>query len=185
MAQLGVCRFEPEQLEALLQICRANNYVKPSVYQGEYNVISRGMEQRILPILRTHNMKYYAHRALATGFLTGRFTKGHHSGTRFGDDHPLHQIFRDEYDHPVLHRAVDKIEAAGKENGIDVRDAALRWIFYHSMLGEQDAIIIGCTKLEQIRENAQSIARGPLPKILTEAVEGVWSAVSDSRGKVL
>ena len=49
-------------LEQMLQICEEKNLQKPSCYQGEYNLITRGMETRLMSILHTHGMTYNAFR---------------------------------------------------------------------------------------------------------------------------
>ena len=159
--------------------------MRPLIYQGEYNVITRGMERKILPLLRANDMAYYAHCPLAAGFLTGNFTKGQYAGTRFAVDHPLHSIFHQRYDVPALHEAVRKLEVAGRQHDISVRELSLRWIFFHSVLGPGDGVITGCTSIEQIRENAQSIAHGPLPEILVEGVEEIWNSLAEGRSGVL
>lgn len=143
------------------------------------------MEKKILPILRAHNMAYYAHCPLAAGFLTGNFTKGQHAGTRFAVDHPLHHIFHQRYDVPALHEAVKKLEVAGRKYDISVRELSLRWIFFHSVLGPGDGVITGCTSVEQIRENAQSIAQGPLPEDVVESVDEIWNSLAEGRSGLL
>jgi aflatoxin B1 aldehyde reductase len=60
--QLGVSNFPPDLLEEFLQLCEENGYVKPTVYQGEYSAITRGMEKKLIPILRAHRIVYNAFR---------------------------------------------------------------------------------------------------------------------------
>ncbi len=60
--QVGVSNFPPEMLCEFLEICEKKGYVKPSVYQGEYNLITRGAEQALFPILRKHGMAFIAYR---------------------------------------------------------------------------------------------------------------------------
>jgi aflatoxin B1 aldehyde reductase len=183
--KLGVVGFQPEQLQQFMETATRNNQIRPTVYQGEYNIITRGMEHKILPFLRTWGISYYAHCPLAAGFLTGNFTKGTFFGTRFAPEHPLHQIFHDRYDNPELHQAVLKIEEAGRHFGICVREVALRWIFYHSALGKGDGIIIGCTSLRQIEENHDSFDAGYLPESVLLLLEQLWGSLRGARGELL
>lgn len=46
----------------MLQICETEGLQKPSCYQGDYNLVTRGMETKLLPILRAHNMTFNAFR---------------------------------------------------------------------------------------------------------------------------
>lgn len=61
VGQLGVCNFPPDMLQEYLKICDKEGYVKPTVYQGRYNLISRELES-IFPILREHGISFNAHR---------------------------------------------------------------------------------------------------------------------------
>ena len=60
--QFGVSNFSPEQLEELLKVCDEKGYVKPSYYQGQYNALCRRPEDRLLQIVRKHNMSFIAFR---------------------------------------------------------------------------------------------------------------------------
>ena len=49
-------------LEQVLRLCEEKGLQKPSCYQGDYNVVTRGMETKLLPILRAHGMTFNAFR---------------------------------------------------------------------------------------------------------------------------
>ena len=55
-----------------LAACDAKGYIKPSYYQGHYNILTRQAEESLFPLLRTHNVKIMAYGPLAGGFLTGK-----------------------------------------------------------------------------------------------------------------
>ena len=48
-------------LKEYLEVCEKEGFVKPSVYQGGYNVIARELEG-IFPLLREHDMVFNAYR---------------------------------------------------------------------------------------------------------------------------
>lgn len=45
-------------LEKMIQICEEKGWQKPSCYQGIYNLVSRGMESKLLPVLRAHGIAF-------------------------------------------------------------------------------------------------------------------------------
>lgn len=47
-------------LEKMLQLCEQNGWEKPSCYQGPYNLVTRGMEKELLPLLRAHGIAFNA-----------------------------------------------------------------------------------------------------------------------------
>lgn len=42
----------------MLQLCDQKGWTKPVCYQGPYNLVTRGMEEKLMPLLRAHNMKF-------------------------------------------------------------------------------------------------------------------------------
>ncbi|KAM0167354.1 hypothetical protein ACHAQE_000656 [Botrytis cinerea] len=183
--QLGVSNFPPKLLQEFIQVCEENDFVKPSAYQGDYNLITRGMEKELLPILRAHSMSFFAFRALAAGFLTGNYSAGKSNGTRFSDDHPLVKAFQTLYGAPKLQEAMKDLENALAPLGISGREASLRWIYHHSKLGDGDGIILGASKMSQIRENVKSISAGPLSEEVVQKIEGIWDLLAEDRGGIL
>ena len=60
----GVSNVSPAMLEEILRLCEERGLQKPTCYQGEYNLATRGMEVELLPLLRKHKMKFNAFRCV-------------------------------------------------------------------------------------------------------------------------
>ncbi|KAI3320644.1 putative oxidoreductase [Xylariaceae sp. AK1471] len=181
----GVSNVPPPVLEKMLQLCDQNGWPKPSYYQGIYNVISRGMETKLWPILRAHNMKFVAYWAAAAGFLTGNFVNGQHAGTRMGDKHSLGKHIQRMYGTEDVLNAVRKFDTETRANGLTPLEVSVRWIFHHSKLRDDDCVLLGASKPEQVIENVASIRKGPLPEHLLPIAEELWESVKGSRGDVM
>ncbi|KAB5526251.1 NADP-dependent oxidoreductase domain-containing protein [Coniochaeta sp. 2T2.1] len=149
--RLGICNYSAKNMEKYFAVCEEKGYVKPAVYQGCYNAITRGPEDKLIPLLRRHNCAFYAYSPLAGGFLTGKVTLAKDSpstSSHFLDRtrwaagvHPGSAAF---YDHPEMHsadRSLRKVCEA-QSPALTVQKACLRWIMYHSVLGDGDAIIV-------------------------------------------
>jgi len=173
-----VSNFPPELVETWIAVCEEKGYVRPTAYQGIYNLIAREAEAALMPLLRRHGMSFNAYSPLAAGFLTGRATEGRAEGTRFEAGDALGAYVRNKYDKPRYHGAVQTLLAVLRPLGILPTEAALRWICYHSALGEGDGIILGASRLEQVRQNAEDVEKGPLPEAVVREIEGVWMALS-------
>lgn len=161
-------------LEKFLSICEEHNYVKPTVYQGEYNIINRDAEITLFQLLRKHKIHFVAYSPLAGGFLTGKFTAGNAEGTRMSG--PLGQRLRNIYDKPDFHNAINELKHIIEPLGISPTGAALRWLAYHSELNEEDGIILGASKIEQLAQNVKDIEQGPLPETVVAAIGAIKSA---------
>jgi aflatoxin B1 aldehyde reductase len=60
---------------------------------------------------------------------------------------------------------------------VSATEAALRWIVYHSTLRDEDAVILGASREEQVVDSMEIVKRGPLEEEVVKAVEQVWEAV--------
>lgn len=60
--------------------------------------------------------------------------------------------------------------------------AALRWTAYHGVLDYSlgDALVLGASKMEQMRENLAILDAGPLPEALAQAVGDLYRHVADA-----
>ncbi|KAI4263557.1 MAG: hypothetical protein L6R42_001296 [Xanthoria sp. 1 TBL-2021] len=152
---------------------------------GDYNLVTRGMETRLLPILRAHNITYNAFRPLAAGFLTGKLVNGLHQGTRFADNNPLGKAAQGIFGAEDLRTATKEFDSKLKPYNISSVEVAIRWIAHHSALGDEDGIILGASKVEQIRQTVGMIKNGPLPEDVLDIAEGLWHAVKDSRSEII
>jgi aflatoxin B1 aldehyde reductase len=60
--KFGLSNYTPAEVQKFIEICEQKGYTKPSVYQGHYNAIVRGGEKELFPILRKHNIAFFAYR---------------------------------------------------------------------------------------------------------------------------
>lgn len=67
----GLSNYSAAQVQEFLTICEERGYAKPNVYEGHYNAVTRGCEKELLPILRKHNMAFYAYSPAAAGLFSG------------------------------------------------------------------------------------------------------------------
>ena len=70
--RFGLSNFVSWQVAEVQQICIYNQYVKPSVYQGMYNCLTRMVETELFSCLRKYGISFYCYNPLAGGLLTGK-----------------------------------------------------------------------------------------------------------------
>ena len=171
-------------LEKFVNICNDHGYVKPSVYQGQYNLLCRTYEETLFPYLRKHNIAFMAFSPLAQGMLTGKLTLAQDQdrdlkGTRFdtAKDNMYGKGARSWYDHNPFHDAVRQMKAWCDEEGIDLTTASMRWIVNHSKLdgNKGDGIIIGPRNKSQCDTYIEGIKAGPLPPDLAAKIDSLWA----------
>lgn len=174
-AELGLSNFPAWMVADVWHICDRHGWVKPTVYEGIYNPLTRRAEAELDDCLNYFGMRFYAYNPLCGGLLTGRYA-------RFEDDPADGRFthrpnYRGRYWKRSFFDAVDVIEAAAGRHGISTIEATYRWMAYHSMLnGDRgDAIIVGASKLAHLRQNMEAADSGPLSRDVVEAFEDAWA----------
>ena len=81
--------------------------------------------------------------------------------------------------------AMRKFDTAVKEKGLTSAEVALRWVMHHSALTEDDSIILGASRIEQIKETVALTRKGPLTDDVLALAEELWDSVRDLRGDII
>uniref|UniRef100_A0A8B9EYE8 Aldo-keto reductase family 7 like (gene/pseudogene) n=1 Tax=Anser cygnoides TaxID=8845 RepID=A0A8B9EYE8_ANSCY len=69
--ELGLSNYAAWEVAEICTICKYNNWLMPTVYQGMYNATTRQVETELFPCLRHYGLRFYAYNPLAG---TGRST---------------------------------------------------------------------------------------------------------------
>ncbi|KAK5133624.1 hypothetical protein LTR08_007572 [Meristemomyces frigidus] len=178
--RFGVSNYSPQEVQKLVEVCASNGFVKPTVYQGQYNLLARKGEKELFPILREHGIAFCAYSPAAGGMLTGKVTReSADQDGRWSKASPGGQAYSAAYHQDLIFEASTKIQNKAKEHGISGHAAALRWCIHHSVLDVKngDAVIVGASSVGQLEEGLKICEEGPLPTDLVKAIEEVWPTV--------
>ncbi|KAK9451751.1 NADP-dependent oxidoreductase domain-containing protein [Limtongia smithiae] len=176
--RFGLSNFRASEVEVFVNLAEEHNWVRPTVYQGIYNIVSRLNEQDLFPVLRKHNINFFAFSPLAVGFFSNvRRGQEPVSGSRFDANTRQGQRLRARYFKESFFDAVEKIEKVGHKYNLTNNAIALRWLKHHSQMSDGDAIIIGASKIQQVKENLISLEEGELPEEIVNVVNEVWEFV--------
>ncbi|KAI1463213.1 Aldo/keto reductase [Daldinia caldariorum] len=179
--RFGLSNYSEEEVQRFLDICEEKGYVKPSLFQGHYNPLVRGNEKALFPLLRKHDIAFYAYSPAAAGIFRSDADK--YKTARWKDDNQIGAIYSAMYGKPAVAEAVDVVRDAAEKHGISGHAAALRWTAFHSILDGKygDGIIFGVSNLNQLKQTLDAIDAGPLPAELAKAIDSVWTVV-DGQG---
>ena len=172
--ELGLSNFPAWMVTDVWHLCDKKGWMKPTVYEGMYNPLTRNAERELNACLDHFGMRYYAYNPLCGGLLTGRYGKFEDAPT---DGRFTHRPgYQNRYWKKSYFDAVEILKDACGKEGITTVEAAYRWLAYHSMLKEErgDGIIIGASKLNHLKQNMETIKAGPLPRSILDAFEQAW-----------
>lgn len=185
--EFGLSNYSAQQVQEILDICAAESIVKPTVYQGMYNALTRGAEA-LFPLLHKNDIRFYAYNPLAGGFLSGKFLKYEDQpleGTRFADQSLGGTVSRSRYWKQEYFDGLDLIKAAAAQYApnMSLAEIALVWMHHHSAMRREhfDGIIIGQTSFEHLDINLKSGTGSDagLPAELVAAIDTAWALVKD------
>ncbi|MEP6715181.1 MAG: aldo/keto reductase [Terriglobia bacterium] len=177
LVKSGKVRFPATSNYASWQVTEAQwiaekkGYTPATVSQPMYNLLARGVEQEYLPMCERFGIFTCVYNPLAGGLLTGKQRPGAPaSGTRFDGN----KMYLDRYWHPAQFEAVERLSAAAKAHGRTLLSVALNWLYCHT---PASCLILGASRLEQLRQNLAALEEGPLPEELLQTCDSVWDAL--------
>ncbi|KAK3689694.1 aflatoxin B1 aldehyde reductase member 3 [Podospora appendiculata] len=186
--QLGLSNFTAFEVAEVVLTCKYNNWVRPTIYQGVYNCMQRGIEDELLPACRRYGLDVVIYSPIVGGLISGTVTSKETVPTegRFSNKF-LGGALRDKYFKDSSFNAVAELKATADKHGISPIEVALRWLVHHSKLilgeGGNDGIIIGISKLAQLDENLDYLEKTePLPGDILRALDRMWMIAKPEAG---
>ncbi len=173
--ELGLSNFPAWMVADCWHICDKHGWVRPTVYEGIYNPLTRKAETVLNACLDNFGMRFYAYNPMCGGLLTGRYSSFEAAPE---DGRFTHRPnYQNRYWKKSFFDAVQIIKNAAEKHGITTVEATYRFLAHHSMLnGERgDAIIIGASKLAHLQQNMRAVQAGPLPQDILNAFEEAWA----------
>ncbi|EKM52788.1 uncharacterized protein PHACADRAFT_261417 [Phanerochaete carnosa HHB-10118-sp] len=180
--RFGISNFMSWEVAEIVAICKANNYIQPTAYQGIYNAIHRKVEPELFPCLRKYGIAFYEFNPLGGGFFTGRYRSIQDEvepGSRFDPNRGQGRNYRGRYWNDTYFQALSLIEEIAKKHNLTLAEVALRWVSHHSLMKREhgDAIIIGASSLNHIEQNLIDLEKGSLPEEVLKVLDQAWEVV--------
>ena len=172
--ELGLSNFPAWMVTDVWHICDKHGWVKPTVFEGIYNPLTRRAEAELNACLNHFGMRFYAYNPMCGGLLTGRYGKYEDAPT---DGRFTHRPnYQGRYWKKSFFEGVEVIREAAQKHGISSVEATYRWLAYHSMLDAErgDAILIGASKMSHLISNMEAVKAGPLPEDVVAAFDEAW-----------
>ena len=171
----GVSNFPAWQTCEIYLTAKAMHLVPPVVTESVYNLLTRGVEDEMVPMLKKHPMAMVAYNPLAGGLLTGKHRKNAPAAdSRFTRE----KGYADRYFLDNNLDAVEKLCKIAEEAGYSMVEMSLKWLLD---TGAVTSVIVGFSRLEQLRQNLSFLEKesaNPLPK---EQIDAVWKELLGNR----
>ena len=148
---IGCSNFTADELRAAADAAQ-NRRLRPfQVVQNEYSLLHRSPERDVLPACRELGMLFVPYFPLASGLLTGKYRRGTDApeGTRLhsGWTNWSGMASGENFD------LIDALDAFATEHGRTLVELALGYLLAQPAV---PSVVVGATKVEQVRSNARS-----------------------------
>ncbi|KAF7363400.1 GTP binding [Mycena sanguinolenta] len=172
----GLSNFASWEVAEVVSICKAKGWIQPKIYQAMYNAITRTIEPELVPCCRKFGIRVVVYNPLAGGFFAGKVTSVSDAPTtgRFMTTTYWGKIYRDRYLKDGNFEALNHLKEVAAQYNLRLTEIALRWCQHHSVLGEQDGVILGASSASQLKQNCEDSAKGPLPEAVVAALDEAW-----------
>ncbi|KAI2464018.1 NADP-dependent oxidoreductase domain-containing protein [Annulohypoxylon bovei var. microspora] len=180
--RFGISNFTAAEVAEIVLTCKYNGWVRPTVYQGMYNAITRGIEPELIPACRRYGLDIVVYNPIAGGLFSGKIKSVDIDPGdlgRFSTKSSTGTNYRNRYFKESTFRALQTIEkAVDKHPGLTLIEVALRWVVHHSELkikDGNDGILIGISSHDQLVSNLDNLEKGPLPEDVVQALDEAWN----------
>lgn len=173
--EFGLSNFPLELIQLIYHLTEENGFIKPVVYEGLYNPLSRKIEKGLKDFLNEKNIRLNIYNPLAGGLLTDKYV--HYSDKPNEGRFTLRPNYQERYWKPSYFEAIDELKKKCKKYGITIVEATMRWLANSSILNEDrgDGIIIGVSKKQHLKDNLAFAQKSTLPAELIENFETAWN----------
>lgn len=170
----GLSNYPAWQVIDIAYKCDKIGCPRPTVYQGMYNALCRNVEPELFPAIRSLGMRFYVFNPLAGGMLTGKHL--HFEDTPQPGRFARLESYRKRYWKQSYFEAVNAIKQACDADGIQMAEAAYRWLVNHSQMDAEngDGILLGASRIEQMTQNMSAAQEGELPESILDAMDAAW-----------
>jgi aryl-alcohol dehydrogenase-like predicted oxidoreductase len=144
---IGCSNMTAAQVIEAEQVAKANGLHRFISCQDQYNLLSRRIEDDLIPVMQTHELTLLPYFPLASGMLTGKY--------RFGAPIPhgvrlSQKRYSDRFLNDENFRIVEKLRDFSERRGRSLLELAFGWLLSKPFVG---CVIAGASTAEQVRQN--------------------------------
>jgi aryl-alcohol dehydrogenase-like predicted oxidoreductase len=148
---IGCSNMSAAQIAEAQRVAQANGLSRFIVCQEQFNLLSRQIENDVIPALEAHHLALIPYFPLASGMLTGKYQQGAtiEPGTRMSYKRYSDRFLNDENFH-----IVEKLREFCARRNRSLVELAFGWLLSKPVIG---CVIAGASTPEQIQQNVAAI----------------------------
>ena len=175
---IGFSNYASWQAADIMHISEKQNGVKPVITQNVYNLLTRGIEDELIPFCKAHKVGLTVYNPIAAGLLTGKHKYGERPDpdTRFAQK----KLYADRYWSEKNFVALDGFLKLAEECGMPIIEFAMKWIAQNDAV---DSILTGVSKISQLEQNLTLLDGAPIPADALKKADEIYAELTGNRFK--
>lgn len=172
----GTSEWEADQIMEAYAVAREYKLLPPTMEQPQYNLLHREkVEKDFLGVFKTVGIGTTIWSPLASGILTGKYSKGIPNGSRLALENFgwLRDQVESEEGQKKIQMARD-LENIAKELDTSLTKLSLAWCLKNPHVS---TVILGASKEEQLKENLEALDL--LPKLTKEVMDKIENTIKN------
>jgi aryl-alcohol dehydrogenase-like predicted oxidoreductase len=147
---LGFSNWSAWKVAAAMEVQRANGLAPFTHGQMNYSLLGRDVERDVIPMMRRYGLGLTVWSPLASGFLSGKYTRGSLSDpdSRYSGFDIL------PFDKEKGFALVDRMRLVAKAHAASVAQVALAWLLAKDAVS---SVILGASKVAQLDDNLGAV----------------------------
>jgi voltage-dependent potassium channel beta subunit len=154
----GTSEWNAQQITEAHGAAKEFGLTPPTMEQPEYNLFHRDkVEKDYLPLYEKFGLGTTIWSPLASGILTGKYSKGIPKNSRLNLEN--YQWLRKQFDNPEGRGQIekaDRLKVIAEELGISVHHLALLWCANNENVS---TVILGASRLSQLKDNLRVLEK--------------------------
>jgi aryl-alcohol dehydrogenase-like predicted oxidoreductase len=146
---LGFSNWSAWKVAAALEMQRARGLAPFTHGQMYYSLLGRDVERDVIPMMRRYGLGLTVWSPLASGFLSGKYTRE----TLSDPDNRYSGFDLLPFDKEFGFKLVERMRAIAAAHGASVAQVAIAWLLSRQAVS---SVIIGATKSHQLADNLKA-----------------------------
>ena len=161
---IGNSNFDGAQVDAAAAISRNGKLAAFTSAQNHYSLLTRGIEQDLVPACERHGLGVLPYFPLESGMLTGKYKRNEAppAGSRLDGFAKSNPQGAARFLNDANLDKVEKLQAIADAHGHTLLDMAFGWLLSRPYVG---SVIAGATRPEQVEANVKAAAWRPSAQV--------------------
>ena len=171
----GVSNYSAWQCCSFVHKAKEMGCIAPVITESVYNLLTRGLEDEMLPFLREYNMGLAVYNPIAAGLLSGKHSRsGPASDSRLATNAGYNRRYWNENNLD----AVEELTEIASKAGMSLLEFSLTWLANKK---EVDCVISGASKFDHAVQNIGILSEPKaIPEEFLKECDEVWGHIRGS-----